>query len=85
MTNANNVQRVVYEDWEHGYNARIRTLGENTSDYTTMNMQVYDNGTLGVRPWCRLKATTNLDASDTLDNGASLQWREADDNSKGEL
>ena len=85
MTNANNVQRVVYKDWEQGYNARIRTLGENTSDYTTMNMQVYDNGTLGVRPWCRLKATTNLDASDTLDNGASLQWREAEDNSKGNL
>jgi hypothetical protein len=85
MTKSSNVTRIVYKDWEQGYNARVRTLGENTAAYTTMNMQVYDNGTLGVRPWCRIKAVTNLIADETLDNGASLQWHPAETNAKGDL
>lgn len=85
MTKGPRIERVVYDSWRDGFTSRLRVLGKNTKEYTCTNMQVYDNGTLGVRPFWRLQNTTNLVASDTIDNQAFIAWRPSPSNSEGEL
>ena len=85
MTRAPNIERVVYDEWRGNFRSNLRVLGKNTKEYTSMNMQVYQDGKLGVRPWWRLRDDTGLTGSLTLLNNSFLQWRPVSGNSKGEL
>ncbi len=85
MTKSPRIERVVYDDWRDGFSSRLRFLGKNTKQWTGMNVQVYDDGTLGPRPWMRLQNTTNQVTADTIDDRMFMAWRPADANSEGEL
>ena len=75
MTTAPSVNRVVYDQWRGGFRSKVKTIGANTKQYSSMNMQVYDNGNLGVRPWMKIQDDTNITASTTLDDNCYLTPR----------
>jgi len=85
MARTDDVERVVYDTWDGGFKSKLRKQGLNNKQYTSLNMHVYENGSLGPRPWWKLQNTTGLNTSETLDNAASIQWRPIVDDSAGQL
>ena len=87
MTKGNNTLRVVYDEWgDNRFQSKLRKIGTDNPAYTSMNMQVYENGTLGTRPWLRLRTVGAAIPPDKLfDNEAFIAWRPIPDNALGEL
>lgn len=85
---AQNDRKVVeeYSDWEQGdsFGAGLDDVSGNPkSAYQAMNMQVYTNGSLGVRPWLKLiepgAGSTTLGSGSTAPSrGYSWGWVDAD-------
>jgi len=69
----------IYKDWASGqvFDA-TRRAPRNDLSYSAINMQVYDSGALGPRPWLKKWATTGLvPATDlNLSTYANVQYRE---------
>lgn len=88
MTVADNIERIVYDEWRNNFRSKIRHMGPNTKQYHSLNMQVYEDGTLGTRPWLRLWPSTGMSTSTDLrspstDPNMMMQWRPT--GTKGEL
>lgn len=90
MTRAHGIERVVYDEWNGNFRSKLRHMGPPTRYYTSQNMQVYEDGTLGTRPWLRLWPTTGQSTS-TDDRGPGTegptmcQWRPTTGGQEGEL
>ncbi len=81
---------VTYDGWRRGceYYANRKTSGgaeEIDLSYMSSNMQVYDTGQIGVRPWLRSwDMSTGLTLADTILQRAQIQYRQ-NDSERGEL
>ena len=76
--NGERFHSVTYDEWQQGNTFKsIRRLSANNKQYQSINMQVYDTGQLGTRPWLRSwdTWTTGLTLTDTIDNRTWVQWR----------
>jgi len=82
MTSRSVKRQVVYKDWSAGstFAKGLNTSGEvPQTAYQATNMQVYSNGTLGVRPWLKGWASTNFTASRNLDTDfKGMHWHPYD-------
>lgn len=86
MTRSDNIERIVYDQWGTGFTTRFQRSGvANTKQYTAQNMQVYENGTIGPRPWLRIWPSANYTVNDALLNSSWCQWRPSTTDSKGQL
>ncbi len=68
---------VTFSDWRTNSSFNdLDHIGSNPQAYRSLNMQVYQNGTLGTRPWVRSwDMQTGLTLADTIDAKTSVQWR----------
>ena len=68
-----------YKDWGEGqvFDVTRRTPRNDTS-YSAINMQVYDSGALGVRPWLKKWANTGFTPATNLNlsDDSCIQYRE---------
>lgn len=81
MTKAKNIDRIVYDSWDGGFKSKLRHMGKPSREYIALNMHVYDNGTLGTRPWLRLWPDTGMSTSTdwiAADNSSWCVWRPTD-------
>lgn len=74
---ASRVVQVVYDNWSQGSAFSQLDSGkqEQALQYHAVNMQLYDTGELGPRPWTRVWASTGAVGADTLDSNAACQYR----------
>ena len=82
MTSRSVKRQVVYKDWSKGstFAKGLNTSSDVAQDaYQSTNMQVYSNGTLGVRPWLKNWASTGFTASRNLNTDfKGMHWHPYD-------
>lgn len=79
---AGRTERLVYDQWRGNFKSKLsRHIGPNDMSYTSMNMQVYESGAIGPRPWLKAgwattgQSTTTDDRGPATDGATTMAWR----------